>query len=824
MANITINGQKVKVAAGKTVLQASLDAGIYIPHICFHPQLDSLSEIAALDKVYQGGVAIRGNPGDMYEGCDLCLVQIEGRENPVQSCKTLVADGLVVRTDSIEIKKIRQKNLAAILERHPHACLLCPQAEGCDRKGCSVHVPENERCCSKFGDCELQKVSQYIGMESGLPPYVPLNASVLEDEPLIKRDYNLCIGCLRCVKVCNEVKGADALGFVMDGDRVVVGSKEPTLKESGCNFCGYCIEVCPTGALLDKDAGLGERKKILVPCRNRCAAEVDVPRYIRHISHGESEKALRVIYEKVPFPGVLGRVCFHPCEDECRRANLDQPLSICALKRYAADENGSLSLAPVIRDGTGKKVGIIGSGPAGLTAAYYLSILGHSVTVFEALAEVGGMLRVGIPEYRLPRDVLDREIRFIADAGVEIKTNHSVDSLEELFAEGCNAVFAAVGAHEAVKLGIPGEDCEGVLNGVHFLRKANLGQTISVGKRVAIIGGGNVAMDAARSALRMGAESLTIFYRRTREEMPAHEEEVIAALDEGIIIRNQVSPIRMERANGGIEIEFIRMEMGEPDESKRRRPLPVKGSEHKVVFDTVISAIGQRSTAVKGINIPLDGRGKVEVDNDKGVFVGGDFLTGPLSVIDAIAGGRKGAVLIDKFLGGDGNIEQKFTDEDDCRLWAGPDAIHIRQRRVSMPMLPIDKRDDNFGEVSLGLDSEKALVESGRCLSCDLRFKIIPAVLPPELWLVLCEESVESVPETEGVYILYDEQKEICQILGVENIRQELHEELAKSGVGRFFSYEEDEMYTGRERQLIQQYMKKHGKMPPGNDELDDLF
>ncbi len=824
MVNITIDGQKVEAPAEKTVLQVSLEAGIYIPHLCFHPQLDSLSETVALDKVYQGGVAHEGRPGEVYEGCNLCLVQIEGREDLVRSCKTLVADGLVITTDSFEIKKAREENLVAVLERHPHACLLCPQAEGCDRKVCSVHIPEDERCCSKFGDCELQKVSQFIGMESGLPPYVPIRQPVLEDEPLIKRDYNLCIGCLRCVKVCKEVKGADALGFIIEDGRVVVGSKGSTLKESGCDFCGFCIEVCPTGALLDKDRGLGERDKILVPCRNRCPAEVDVPRYIRHISQGDFKKALRVVYERVPFPGVLGRVCFHPCEDECRRANLDQPLSICALKRAASDQCGVLSLDPEIRSSTGKKVAVIGSGPAGMTAAYYLSILGHSVTVFEALAEAGGMLRVGIPEYRLPKDVLDREIKFIEDTGVKIKTNHSIDSLEELFADGYNAVFVSVGAHEAVKLDIPGEDSDGVLDGVDLLRKVNLGQEVSIGKRVAIIGGGNVAMDSARSARRMGAGSVSIFYRRTREEMPAYKGEVEAALEEGVIIEYQVTPINIAKVDGGLEVEFIQMEMGEPAESKRRRPIPVKGSEHELVFDTVMPAIGQRSVAPKGLDmVPGDGQ-KAEVDVKKGVFVGGDLLTGPLSVIDAIAGGRKGAVFIDKFLGGDGNIEQVFAADETMRLCAGPGAIHINQNRAAMPMLPADKRNNSFAEVCLGLGRETAIAESGRCLACDLRFKIMPAVLPPERWLVLSGENVESVPETEGVYVLYDEQKEICQVSGVENLREELKEEVKQGGSARFFFYEEDEMYTGRERQLIQQYMKKHGKMPPGNDEFDDLF
>ena len=824
MTAITINEQKIEVSGDKSILEAALGAEIYIPHLCHHPQLASLSELSSLEEVYQGDVTYRGEAGMTFEGCNLCLVEIQGREGLFQSCKTLAEDGLIIKTDSPELKKARQDNLAGILERHPHACLLCPQAEGCDRKICSVHIPEEERCCSQFGNCELQKVTEFIGMEMGLPPYIPSKIPVIENEPLILRDYNLCIGCLRCVKICKDIKGADALGFTVIDGRVVIGSKLPTLKESGCLFCGFCVEVCPTGALTDKDADVGEREGYLIPCKKSCPAEIDVPGYIRFLKEGEFEKALRVVCEKVPLPDVLGRVCFHPCEADCRRDNLDQPVAICALKRSAVDESKGSYPRPVSRGRTDKKVAIIGSGPAGLSAAYYLSILGHSATVFEALPETGGMLRVGIPAYRLPRDILDREIKIIKDAGVEIKTNNQVDSLEALFKDGFHAAFVAVGAHKGLQLGMPGGESEGVVDGISFLRKVNSVLEVTLGETVAVIGGGNVATDSARSAIRKGAKSVTIFYRRTREEMPAYEEEIDAALEEGINIEYQVAPQKIENVNGSLEVEFIRMKMGEPDASKRRRPVPIEGSEYRLRFDTVITAIGQRSEVPDGFGIPADNGKERKVNPVKGVFIGGDLLTGPRTVIDAIAGGRKGAILIDRYLGGEGDIDEAFIEREPVQLWAGPDAGHIEQGRVLMPMLPVEERTSGFKEVNLGLDHQMAITEAGRCLGCDLRFNIQPVVLPPELWLILDEKNIMDLPETEGVYVLYDEKKEISQISGVENIRREIMAEYEKGGMARFFSYEEDEMFTTKERQLIQQYMKKHGKMPPGNDEMDDLF
>lgn len=816
MANITVDGQKIEAQDGKSILEASIEAEIYIPHLCAHPQLGDSSEVQSMDEVYVGGEGHKGEAGTAFEGCNLCIVQIEGRDGFHNSCKIPVEDGLAITTDSPELKKERQENLKTLLETHPHACLLCAQSDGCDRINCSSNIPQPERCCDNFGKCEVQAVSKFIGTEMGLPPYKPLNLPVLEDEPLLVRDYNLCIGCLRCVRACKDVRGSDALGFVVENGRMTIGSKAPSLKDSGCQFCGYCIEVCPTGALQDRNPGVGEREKYLVPCKSGCPAGTDVPRYVRLMNDGKPEEAIKVIYEKLPIPESLGRVCFHPCETDCRRSKLDESVSICSLKRAASDQGGGFSPVPADIKKTDKKVAIIGSGPAGLSAAYYLSILGHSATIFESLPEAGGMLRVGIPDYRLPREILDREIKLIQDAGVEIKLNQKIDAVETLLSDGFNAVFVGVGAHKGYTLGIPGEDNDKVIDGITFLRDVNLGEKVDIGKSVAIIGGGNVAMDSARSALRMGAD-VTIMYRRTREEMPAWEEEIEACLEEGISIEYLTAPVKVEEVDGALGIEFIRMELGEPDDSGRRRPVPVDGSEFTLIFDRLIPAIGQQAEMPKGVEVAKE-------NPAKSVYMGGDALTGAATVIEAVQGGRKGAELIDKSLGGEGDIDQVLAEKDEVNLWSGPGGVDTMTGRTAMPMIPIQERDGNFNEVCPGLDKDTAMAEAKRCLRCDLRFSIASPSMPPEQWLLFDQETIDTVPELEGVFTLYDENKEIYNIIGVINLREGLQEELDMDRDAKYFIYEEDPMYTGKERQLVQVYMKQHGGMPPGADDMDDLF
>ncbi|GAH94408.1 unnamed protein product [marine sediment metagenome] len=395
------------------------------------------------------------------------------------------------------------------------------------------------------------------------------------------------------------------------------------------------------------------------------------------------------------------------------------------LKRFAAERgNGLWKMRAKIAPATGKQVAIIGSGPAGLTAAYYLAKRGHTVTLFEALPEPGGMMRYGIPEYRLPREVLAEEIEEIRSVGVDIRTNAKINSLDGLFAGGYNAIFLAIGAHQGAKLRIEGEDSPEVMEGISFLREINMGNKVRVGNKVAIIGGGNVAIDASRNALRLGAKEVTIIYRRTRTEMPASEEEINEAIHEGVKIEFLAAPIRMESKDSVVELICIRMKLGAVDTSGRRRPVPIEGSEFSSSFNTVIAAIGQMPETPDQFGLPL-GRGNTfQVDTytlatgREGVFAGGDAVTGPATVIEAIAAGRQAAISIDKYLGGKGVIDEKLAPPEE--LEALPEIDEGEKHRLPIPTLPLGERLGSFAEVELSLSEELAIEEATRCLRCDL--------------------------------------------------------------------------------------------------------
>ncbi len=460
------------------------------------------------------------------------------------------------------------------------------------------------------------------------------------------------------------------------------------------------------------------------PCQNACPAGIDVPRYIWLIGKGRTDEALAVIREKVPFPAVLGYTCPHFCEAKCRRGLVEEALAIRLLKRFAADnDTGLWRRNSKVLPSSGKKVAIVGSGPAGLTAAYYSAKLGHEVTLFEASPVTGGMMRLGIPSYRLPRAVLDREIDEIMRVGVEIRTNTEVRSLDELFAQGCDAVFVGIGASRATDMGISGETSASVLHGVDLLRNVNLGRKVDIGHRVAVVGGGNVAMDAARTALRLGAKDVTVMYRRTRAEMPASAEEVEEALREGVKILYLAAPVGITGVNGRIQVQCTWMRLGGIDASGRARPVPIQGSEFTDAYDTVITAIGERPEVPDGYALSVGKGGAILVDPDtlatsrEGVYAGGDAVTGPASVIEAIAAGRKAAVSIDRYLGGDGDIEEQLAPPEEERPLVVEEGEHYRP---PADMLPLAERFAGFAQVELGFDEARAIEEANRCLMCDL--------------------------------------------------------------------------------------------------------
>jgi len=464
---------------------------------------------------------------------------------------------------------------------------------------------------------------------------------------------------------------------------------------------------------------------VTAPCTHTCPAGVDAPRYIRFIAQGKPSEAVAVIRERIPFPSVCGYVCIHPCETRCRRGLLDEAIGIRVLKRFAVDsDNGMWKQNSKIAPATDKKVAVVGSGPAGLTAAFYLAKLGHKVTVFESLPEAGGMMRVAIPDYRLPKDMLKRDIDEIEAAGVDIKTNTKVESTDDLFERGYDAVFLATGAHQGLKIGVEGEDSPGVMDCVTFLREVSLGRKVVVGESVAVIGGGNAAIDSARTALRLGAKEVTIVYRRTQGEMPAAPEEIEGAIEEGVKIRFLATPSKISAKNGKLELECYAMQLGDIDASGRPRPERIEGSEFVMNFDTVIAAIGQRPDIPPRFSLPL-GKGNtvvvdpdsLAVDDKEGVFAGGDVVKGPASVIEAIAHGRQAAISIDKYLGGEGDIEETLAPPEGAMKTLEEAG---EEMRVEIPASPAKERIKNFEDVEMTLSQKMAIKEAERCLRCDL--------------------------------------------------------------------------------------------------------
>lgn len=471
------------------------------------------------------------------------------------------------------------------------------------------------------------------------------------------------------------------------------------------------------------------------PCQNACPTDQNAWAYVSLIGEGRFKEAIAVIKESNPFPATCGRVCVHPCEGKCRRNQVDNAVAICALKRFAADTdmNSLDPYRPKVAAPNGKKVAVVGAGPAGLSAAYFLAIRGYGVTVFESLPVAGGMLAVGIPEYRLPKDILNAEIASITGLGVEIKLNTQIGkdvTTEGLFSKGYGAVLMATGAHAGQKLGIPGDDSEGVFEGVTFLRDLNLKKPIKAQGKVVVVGGGNVAIDAARSALRLGAASVAILYRRDKEDMPANEEEIEEAEKEGVKIHTLVLPKRVVVENGrATGIECVRAFLGGFDRSGRRKPEVIEGSEFILPVDMIVAAIGQKPdlSYLNGDGIVANAGGTLQVDGKlattrEGVFAAGDNVRGPATVVEAIADGKKAAMAIDKYCGGDGRFESASRDEF---LSLAPtynaEAYQQERERLESPQIALSARYKNFDEVVHVYPVKQAVEEARRCLHCYLR-------------------------------------------------------------------------------------------------------
>jgi NADH-quinone oxidoreductase subunit F len=563
-----------------------------------------------------------------------------------------------------------------------------------------------------------------------------------------------CAPCRLGTRQMLEILTRITLGRGRDQDIDTLLDIAKVVKE--CSLCGLG-QTCPNPVLStinyfrdEYQAHIQDKKcpaavcdaLMISPCQHTCPVGINIPQYVAHIAEGEYLEAIDTIRERNPFPAVCGRICHHPCEARCRRGELDDPVDIRALKRFVADwyfdhvaELPEPEPFPQTQD---QKVAVVGAGPTGLSCAYFLAQLGYPLTVFEALPVGGGMLSVAIPEFRLPREVIQKEIDHIARRGVEIRYDAPINvnfTVEDLRKDGFEAVFIAAGAQRSQRIGIPGEleDIEGLHYGLRFLRDVKVGRQVGVGRQVAVIGGGNVALDSSRTALRLGAERVNIYYRRSRAQMPVTEVEYDGTIAEGVQVDFLVSPTRIVGDNWRVTgLQCIRMTLGEPDASGRRRPVPIPGSEFFVEADTIIVAVGQ---APDLSFLPPDSalertrwemlavNGNTLATNVPGIFAGGDFVFGPGTVIEAIAAGRRGAVAIDKYLKGDTSRVEIY----DLRaggigevVSAVEEEIWEAQPRLEMPSLPPQERRCGFEEIELGFLEERARQEAKRCLRCDL--------------------------------------------------------------------------------------------------------
>ena len=492
-----------------------------------------------------------------------------------------------------------------------------------------------------------------------------------------------------------------------------------------CVGCGDCAFICPV-FVYHREAP---------PCQLACPLDTDIQGYLSLIAQEKFADAYELVREVNPLPITTGRVCTRPCEYSCVRAEFDEPLAICSLKRFVTDYEWHLQKVLPARRTKEERIAVIGSGPAGLAAAHDLAMLGYAVTVFEALPVAGGMLYSGIPEYRLPKKLLQAEIDNIKALGVDIRTNMPVGqklSMDNLWQHGYKAIMLAVGAWKSMRLGVPGEDdFKGVIDSIKFLGQVNSGMLTKLVDRVVVVGGGNAAVDSARSALRLGSKEVSIVYRRSRSEMPAIAAEVEAAEYEGVKVHYLAAPARVLGRQGRVTgLDCIRTELGEPDTSGRKRPLPINGSEFQIHADMIITAVGQQPDIAfldSGEALKVTEQNIILVDpetlatSQTGVFAAGDVITGPATVVDAIAAGKEAAVSIAKYLGDIDTMAaelpasvQEASEKE--TVW---EAIK-KKPRLNIHQLPLDQRRVGFKEVDRGYDRKEATEEAGRCLGCGL--------------------------------------------------------------------------------------------------------
>ncbi len=690
---IEIDGRQLTVPEGMNLLEAALQNGIYIPHLCHHPDLPDLGS------------------------CRLCIVEVEGMEGVQPSCKLKAADGMKIITDSPRIHNLRKLAMELLLAAHPEDCSTCP----------------------KYGRCELQTLIQYMGVSATRMSARIKGFAQNDKNPLLIHDMNRCVLCGRCVRACGDLRGVGVLQYNKKELETYVGTlHDKLLTDADCRFCGACAEVCPTGTIRDLvDFTPVEKKDTLIPCQATCPAHTDVPRYVRLAKEGRWEEALAVVHERLPFPECLGRVCAHPCESNCRRGEVNEPVSIRNIKRYAAEHAGGELWKKNSKHlpATGKRVCVVGGGPAGMTAAYYLAKQGHSVTLKEAYPTLGGQMAYGIPSYRLPREVVAKEAAYLNGVGVSVETGCRVSDFKALSAE-YDAVLLALGTHQGVRLPMEGSELPGVLLNSDFLRDASMGMETGMGKRVIVLGGGNVAFDCARTARRLGAEEIHLACLEAREKMTADEEEIEQAQEEGI----QIHPAHTFEAILGPDrvsgVRFCNVKSFTFDENRRAVIEKEENSEHVIEADTVIFAVGQRTQISPEAGLELGRGNSIAVQPGSlrtsvpGIYACGDAVYGTRTVIQAVAAGRDAASEIDKALGGSGDISEVLAPVEMPDAFLGRIEGFGHQARQPEVVRDAALRENNFDAVSFGLADEGVRQEAGRCLQCDLRFTITP----PRIW------------------------------------------------------------------------------------------
>ncbi len=692
--NIIIDGVSVAAQEGQTILNAALDAGIFIPHLCSHPDLEAAG------------------------GCRLCVVEIDGCGKAVPSCSVTVQEGMNISTQSPAALKVRRAAMELILAAHPSECGDCP----------------------KYGKCELQSMYQFMGVSAEGRKRRHRAIADNASNPLILHRFTRCILCGRCVRACRELRGVKVLDYqrMSDGTVRIGTDGSVSLAEAGCRFCGACIEACPTGSILDQLGVLPEgvpHSKAVVPCRNECPAGIDIPQYLRYIKDGDYPNALAVIREKVPFPNALGHICNHVCETKCRRASLGGALSIRCLKGFAAAaDDGTWKARGFSLPETGRSVAVVGAGPAGLTAAYYLKKLGHRVTVLEAREKAGGQLRYGIPAYRLPDEVLDRDISDILEVGIDLHCNSRVGHADDL--AGYDASLMAIGTHVGVRLPMPGSDLPGVTINTEFLRAARSTQPPSVPDQVVVLGGGSVAFDCARTAIRLGAKEVHLACLEARAAMTAPMEEITDGEAEGVIVHDASSFLRITGTDHAEGVEIKAVSSFTFDADRRAVITTVDGSEQVLPGQLVIFATGQHPELDESFGLSVFRGRYIQTDEHlmssrPGIFACSDAVTGTKSVVQAIAAGRSAAIEIDRYLGGTGCIDEQLTDKrPEKPAYLGRCEGFAGQARTDAPLLPAAARKCSFCDQELPMDPELARREASRCLQCDLRLEITQ----PKLW------------------------------------------------------------------------------------------